>query len=141
MSSQLTFTSLAVQGSTDGYIRMNFEALTGLSFSKRRCWEDASLLVELQDEGIDTDCAGYCEWATGSTPCISIGWAWFVCPEGTRTIGPGGISSNVMLVAHKGAHDLGANKTEVLLHAWISEENWQPHGQKKKLISAQSMFS
>jgi hypothetical protein len=141
MSSQPPSGSFALQPSTDGYIRMNFETLTGLNFVTRRCWEDPSLLGDLHDEGITTDCAGYCEWATASTPCISIGWAWFDGSDGTRTIAPGGISSNVMLVAQKGAYDLGPNKTEVLLQAWLSEEGWHPQGQTPKFIAAPSMLS
>ena len=126
MSTQPHAKSITMQPSVDGYLRLSFETLANLKFVRRRSWEDASLMDDLRCEGIQTSCAGYCEWETGATPCVSIGWAWFDLSNGKREIAPGGISTNVMLVVQKSGYDLGVEKTGRVQRAWVSGENWQP---------------
>lgn len=110
----------------DGYIRMTFEAFTKLEFTLRKSWKDSTLNDDLRHEGIEACQAGYCEWETDDTQAVSIGWAWFECPDGRLAIAPGGISTNVMLVTPKNSYDVGQAKTEALLQAWLSGEHWQP---------------
>lgn len=112
--------------SLDGYIRMTFEAFARLEFNLRKSWEDTQLSRDLQFEGLDASCAGYCEWGTDAIRAVSIGWAWFDCPNGCRIIAPGGINSNVMLVAHRTKFDLGQAKTAEIIQAWLSTEHWAP---------------
>lgn len=103
---------------------MTFEVFTKLRFIVRSSWEDLDLASELRCEGIETSCAGYCEWEAEATSTVSVGWAWFVCAKGRHTIAPGGISTNVMLVAHKTRYDLGDDRTAALLQGWLAGEHW-----------------
>lgn len=119
-------TSKIAQICLDGYIRMTFDAFAGLEFTLRKSWEDSTLNDDLRHEGIEARHAGYCEWETDATQAVSIGWAWFECPNGMLAIAPGGISTNVMLVTPRTGYDLGQMKTEELLQAWLSGESWQP---------------
>jgi hypothetical protein len=69
--------------------------------------------------------AGFCEWIDDSTPTpVSVAWAWFRAEEdGPLMIAPGGVSTNVMLVAD--GRDLGVAKSNELLRAWLSQLFWQ----------------
>jgi len=104
---------------------MTFEAFTALEFTIRKSWEDRTLNEDLRSEGIETSCAGYCEWGTDATLGVSIGWAWFGLPCGRRAVAPGGINTNVMLVTHKARYDLGQETTDKLLQAWLACEPWE----------------
>lgn len=110
--------------SFDGYIRITFDTFSSLDFRQKRAWEDEELRDELVEEDVPAFRAGYCEWATEDSPDpVSIGWAWFRLANGRTFLAPGGISSNVMLIAHAN-HDLGTCRTQELLHAWLTGENW-----------------
>jgi len=126
----------ALQMSLDGYIRMTFDAFTKLEFTLRRSWEDEALHEDLRSEGIETSCAGYCEWGTDATRSVSIGWAWFGLPCGRLAVAPGGISTNVMLVTRRTRYDLGQSKTDELLQVWLASEPWDSAS-----ISASQVFS
>jgi len=112
--------------SQDGYIRLTFQHLCALRFSRRTLMDDGDLCEELLEQDIPAFSAGYCDWLDVSTPArISVGWAWFVTTSGaTRLLAPGGISSNVMITSADG-RDLGAAMTGKLLHAWLSGQSWQ----------------
>lgn len=111
--------------SFDGYIRLTFDTFSNLDFRQKRAWEDTELRDELVQEDVPAFRAGYCEWATEDAPDpVSIGWAWFRLANGRTFLAPGGISSNVMFVA-PASHDLGTHRTQELLHAWLTGENWE----------------
>ncbi len=126
MSLTIVSKAKAAQVSRDGYIRMTFETFIGLEFTLRKSWKDVALYDDLRSEGFEVCHAGYCEWETETSQAVSIGWAWFECPNGRRAIAPGGISTNVMLVTAKSQYDLGQRKTDELLQAWLDGEHWQP---------------
>jgi hypothetical protein len=111
--------------SFDGYFRLTFEAFSRLVFVRRFAWEDTELGHELRTENIPAHRAGYCEWDTGGTRAVSIGWTWFVIADGSMFISPGGVNSNLVLVDRK-HYDLGASRTGELLRAWLSGVAWRP---------------
>ncbi len=114
--------------SFDGYIRLTFDAFSNLEFRQKLAWEDEGLRDELIEENVPAFRAGFCEWATDevSNP-VSVGWAWFRLADNRTFLAPGGISSNVMFIAQSG-YDLGMRKTNELLRAWLTGEDWQPSG-------------
>ncbi|CAM0997197.1 DUF4902 domain-containing protein [Rhodanobacter sp. Root179] len=117
---------MSLSRSFDGYIRITFDAFSSLDFPQRLIWEDPALCEELVQDDIPAFNAGYCEWATEELPDqVSVGWAWFRSEDGHTLLAPGGISTNVMLVA-AGFHDLGFHKTHELLQSWLTGEQWQP---------------
>ena len=116
---------VAVSRSLDSYIRITFDTFSSLDFRHRRAWEDRELCEELILEDVPACRAGYCEWATdGSTDAVSMGWGWFRLADGRTLLAPGGISSNIMLVA-RSSHDLGMHRTNALLQSWLTGEHWQ----------------
>ncbi|MEP6906404.1 MAG: DUF4902 domain-containing protein [Pseudoxanthomonas sp.] len=113
------------RGLFDGYVRITFEALSQVAFTKKHAWEDGRLQEDFVHDDIPACRAGYCEWTAEYTvQQISIGWAWFGSQDGRIFLAPGGLSSNVMLVT-LGDFDLGVHKTGELLHAWLSGQPWQ----------------
>lgn len=111
--------------SFDGYVRMPFDALGWLAFSRRSAWVDPVLADEFRIESMPATRAGYCEWETDGDITVSVGWAWFETLPGAMFIAPGDINSNLMLVTPQ-QYDLGADKTSDLLRAWLSGVKWQP---------------
>lgn len=111
--------------SFDGYIRLTFDAFTRLTFRHKLAWEDFDLKDEFREELFPVCRAGYCEWATGESDAITVGWTWFADADGEIFIAPGHVNSNVMLVTPK-HYDLGASKTSELLRAWLSSHPWRP---------------
>ena len=115
--------------SGDGYVRLTFPQLCRLKFDKRQMFIDEELLQELLDQNIPALDAGYCDWLDDSTSVqISVGWAWFTIRRNpSRVLAPGGVSSNVMLMSADGS-DLGTNRTDELLQAWLSARAWEAGG-------------
>lgn len=111
--------------SFDGYFRLTFNAFTRLNFIHKSAWEDTDLCRELRADNIPADRAGYCEWDTGGSRAVSIGWAWFAIDGGGMFVAPGGVNSNLMLITQK-RYDIGVSKTTELLRAWLSSVSWQP---------------
>lgn len=125
VSSPSSSSAVSPKRSSDGYIRLTFDAFLSLSFPQKLAWEDNCLQEDLVGSSIPAFRAGYCEWATEDMPVVSIGWAWFGLVDGQRFLAPGGISSNVMFVTQTN-YDLGMPKTNELLCAWLARECWQP---------------
>lgn len=117
--------ALLPKASFDGYIRLTFDTFTRLTFRHKLAWEDFDLKHEFRDDFFPVCRAGYCEWATGGSNAISVGWAWFAGSDMEMFIAPGHVNSNVMFVTPK-HYDLGASKTSELLRAWLSSHPWQP---------------
>jgi hypothetical protein len=111
---------------TDGYVRLQFSTFCDLPFEQRSLIPDDDLRDELLAENLPVSTAGYCEWADASSPVlISVGWAWFTTEAfGTKYMAPGGVSSNVMLISRDLA-DLGMQRTQELLTAWLVGTSWQ----------------
>jgi hypothetical protein len=141
MSSQNKSKYQAAQTSLDGYIRMTFEAFTKLDFTLRKSREDIDLNEDLRFEGIESSRAGYCEWEADAIRTVSVGWAWFDCPNGHRIIAPGGISTNVMLVGYRTKYDLGQGKTDEILRAWLAGEHWDIRPDHPSLVVANHLLS
>jgi Domain of unknown function (DUF4902) len=120
--------------SGDGYVRLTFPQLCRLKFDKRQMFTDEELLQELLDQNIPALDAGYCDWLDVSTSVqISVGWAWFTIRKNpSRVLAPGGVSSNVMLTSADGS-DLGTNRTDELLQAWLSARAWESDGRSPNI--------
>lgn len=109
----------------DGYVRLTFDVFTQLTFPHKLAWEDSELNHELRAESFPAYRAGYCEWDTGESVAISVGWAWFAIADGTVFVAPGYVNSNLMFVTQN-HFDLGPLKTSELLRAWLSSLQWWP---------------
>ncbi|TWI53697.1 uncharacterized protein DUF4902 [Pseudomonas duriflava] len=110
----------------DQFIRMSFSEFSQLSFKQHMAWLDDDLQEELRLLGIETLCAGFCEWAsTNKASQVSVGWAWFRSqPDQLIYLAPGGVQSNLMLRCTTG-YDLGVRCTEELLTSWLAGQDWQ----------------
>lgn len=122
--------------SEDGYLRLTFRCFCLLPFVSRRSLIDSDLRDDLRAEDVPAVHAGFCEWVDVSTPTpVSVAWAWFRAEEdGPLMIAPGGVSTNVMLVAD--GRDLGVAKSNELLRAWLSQLAWQRDVQMAQRPSA-----
>jgi Domain of unknown function (DUF4902) len=114
--------------SPDGYVRLTASAFRALALTH--------LLSELDaDIGLPPSTAsgaclasivGYTEWASQTTPALSLGWDWRIETTAghVRYEREGGIRSNVMLVDER-RRDLGAAATDVLLCIAIDSLRWE----------------
>jgi hypothetical protein len=114
--------------SADGYVRLTASAFRAVALTH--------LLSELDaDIGLPPSTAsgaclasivGYTEWASQTTPALSLGWDWRIETTAgqVRYEREGGIRSNVMLVDER-RRDLGAAATDVLLCIAIDSLGWE----------------
>jgi len=112
--------------SPDGYLRMRFVDLCGLTFVHLFSSYDETLLDALHTEGVCAATAGISEWKSETDPEVSLGWDWFVDSSSGRLLPVRkGVRSNLMLLDAKG-YDLGPGATACLCAAWLGVFEWQP---------------
>ncbi|MDF3035271.1 MAG: hypothetical protein K0S28_545 [Paucimonas sp.] len=109
----------------DGYIRMNYSALSALPLDHLLTFSDEDFLLELYMQGIPAASAGFSEWKTDASTAVSLGMGWYVdASTGHILLAPEPIRSNLMLIDRKG-YDLGMPQTSSLLRNWLQSFNWQ----------------
>lgn len=109
----------------DGYLRMRLADLQPLDFEHLLSYHDAGLCAELLALGMPARLAGFTEWASVSTPAVSLAWGWYVASRSRAVLlAPDGVRSNVMLIDAQG-YDLGPKRTSELLHAWLHGLPWR----------------
>jgi hypothetical protein len=114
--------------SADGYVRLTASALRAIALTHLLSELDAD--IGLPPSTASGACVasivGYTEWASQTTPALSLGWDWRIETTAGRVRyeREGGIRSNVMLVdEHR--RDLGAAATDVLLCIAIERLGWE----------------
>lgn len=111
---------------SDGYIRLRPDVLRGIPLVHL-----ASGLDEEEHDGAAgaavSAIRGYTEWASASTPAISMGWDWrmetLVRP--IRVVREESPRSNIMLVDELG-NDIGPDKTASHLETLVETLDWKP---------------
>ena len=114
--------------SADGYVRLTVSAFRAIALTHLLSELDAD--IGLPPSTASGAClasiAGYTEWASQTTPALSLGWDWRIETTAgqVRYEREGAIRSNVMLV-DEWRRDLGAAATDVLLCIAIDSLEWQ----------------
>jgi hypothetical protein len=114
--------------SADGYVRLTASAFRAIALTHLLSELDAD--IGLPPSTASGAClasiAGYTEWASQTTPALSLGWDWRIETTAghVRYEREGGIRSNVMLVDER-RRDLGAAATDVLLCIAIDALGWE----------------
>lgn len=111
----------------DGYIRLSFDELSQIPLSHLISGLDDEVSRLTQFSAVFSEITGYTEWVTDTKPSISIGWDWILDFSETRSgeyKRVGEPRSNLMLINSK-KHDLGDEKTTVLIETIVDEMNWQ----------------
>src|ERR1700687_5711705 len=114
--------------SPDGYVRLTVAALRVIPLTH--------LLSELDTDinpppstasgACFASIVRYTEWASQTSPALSLGWDWRIATSGCRVryVREGEVRSNVMLVDAR-RRDLGALATEVLLCVTVDTLGWE----------------
>jgi hypothetical protein len=118
---------LEITPSDDGYLR--------LSQAKLRAIPLVHLISGLDMDPAGTlsasvgatlaDIAGFTEWASLTTPALSLGWDWLLeaFDRGVRCLRLGEPRSNIMLV-DRHSRDMGHMQTAVALSLVVDEMDW-----------------
>jgi hypothetical protein len=119
--------SLEISPSADGYVR--------LSKARMRAIPLVHLISGLDEEPTETPMgpvgatlaaiAGYTEWASPTTPALSVGWDWVLEPSERelRYLRMGEPRSNIMLIDQYG-RDIGPVNTAAALSLLVDEASW-----------------
>ncbi|MFI4866600.1 MAG: DUF4902 domain-containing protein [Steroidobacterales bacterium] len=114
--------------SPDGYVRLTASAFRaiGLTHLLSELDADIGLPPSTASGACLASIVGYTEWASQTTPALSLGWDWRIETSAGQVHyqREGGIRSNVMLVDER-RRDLGAAATDVLLCITIDSLGWQ----------------
>lgn len=111
--------------SADGYIRLPLSRLSAMQFEHLGSDADAGFLAELREQALPASNAGFSEWASDTTPAVSLGWGWYIHDTSNRMLpAPDPVRSNVMLTDLHG-YDLGPVATAHLFSAWLAGYDWQ----------------
>ena len=114
--------------SPDGYVRLTVTAFRAIALTHLLSELDADL--NLPPSTASGAClasiVGYTEWASQTTPALSLGWDWRIATTAGRVRyeREGEVRSNVMLVDTRG-RDLGALATGVLLGVAVDILGWE----------------
>ena len=114
--------------SPDGYVRLTATALRAIPLTHLLSELDAD--VGLPPSTASGACVasivGYTEWASQTTPALSLGWDWRIETTAGRVRyeREGEVRSNVMLVDAR-RRDLGAMATSVLLCVAVDVLGWE----------------
>ena len=109
----------------DGYIRLPLSRLSAMRFEHLGSDVDAEFLAELKEQALPASNAGFSEWASNTTPAVSLGWGWYIHDTLNRMLlAPDPVRSNVMLTDLRG-YDLGPVATSHLFSAWLAGYDWQ----------------
>jgi hypothetical protein len=121
-------TSLGISPSDDGYLRLTLRHLHAVPLVHLISGLDIDPGDE-QPESVGAMLAviaGYTEWASLTTPAISVAWDWLlhVADREVRYLRMGEPRSNIMLLdPHR--RDLGPMQTAVALALLVDELVWQ----------------
>jgi hypothetical protein len=116
--------------SADGYVRLTASAFRAIALTHLLSELDPDPDIDLPPSTASGACVasivGYTEWASHTTPALSLGWDWHIETTAGRVRyqREGGIRSNVMLV-DECRRDLGAAATDVLLCIAIDSLGWE----------------
>jgi hypothetical protein len=114
--------------SPDGYVRVTATALRAVPLAHLLSELDADL--NLPPSTASGAClasiAGYTEWASHTTPALSIGWDWRIATSGCRVRyeRQGEVRSNIMLVNAR-CQDLGPLATLAVLGVTVDNLDWE----------------
>jgi hypothetical protein len=114
--------------SADGYVRLTVTALRAIALTHVLSELDAD--IHLPPSTASGAClasiAGYTEWASQTTPALSLGWDWRIATTGGRVRyqREGEVRSNVMLLDAR-RRDLGALATGMLLCVAVDSLGWE----------------
>jgi hypothetical protein len=115
--------------SSDGYVRLTATALRAIPLAHLLSELDADL--NLPPSTASGAClasiVGYTEWASHTTPALSLGWDWRIATSGCRVRyeREGEVRSNIMLVNAR-RQDLGPLTTLAVLGVAVDELDWEP---------------
>jgi hypothetical protein len=114
--------------SPDGYVRLTMAALRAMPLSHllSELDADANLPPSTASGACLASIIGYTEWASRTTPALSLGWDWRIATASGRARyeREGEVRSNAMLVDSRG-RDLGGLATAVLLCAAVDVLEWE----------------
>lgn len=111
--------------SADGYIRLPLSRVSTMRFEHLGSNANAEFLAELKEHALPASNAGFSEWASDTTPAVSLGWGWYIHDTSNRVLlAPDPVRSNVMLTDLRG-YDLGPVATAHLFNAWLAGYDWQ----------------
>ena len=114
--------------SSDGYVRVTAMALRAVPLAHLLSELDADL--DLPPSTASGAClasiAGYTEWASHTTPALSLGWDWRIATSGGRVRyeRQGEVRSNIMLVNAR-RQDLGELATLAVLGVAVDDLEWE----------------
>jgi hypothetical protein len=114
--------------SADGYVRVTAAALRAVPLAHLLSELDGDLnLPPSTASGASlASIAGYTEWASQTTPALSIGWDWRIatCGGRARYERQGEVRSNIMLV-NATCQDLGPLATVAVLGVAVDNLDWE----------------
>jgi hypothetical protein len=114
--------------SPDGYLRLTVIAFRSIPLTHLLSELDAdtNLPPSTASGACLASIAGYTEWASQTTPAISLGWDWRIATTGghVRYERAGEVRSNVMLLNAE-RRGMGALATGVLLGAAVDILRWE----------------
>lgn len=114
--------------SPDGYVRVTAAGLRAVPLAHLLSELDADL--NLPPSTASGAClasiAGYTEWASHTTPALSIGWDWRIATSDCRVRyeRQGEVRSNIMLVTAR-RQDLGELATLAALGVAVDDLDWE----------------
>jgi hypothetical protein len=114
--------------SPDGYVRVTAAGLRAVPLAHLLSELDADL--DLPPSTASGAClasiAGYTEWASQTTPALSVGWDWRIATSGCRVRYErhGEVRSNIMLVNAR-CEDLGELATLAVLGVAVDNLEWE----------------
>jgi hypothetical protein len=114
--------------SPDGYVRVTAAGLRAVPLGHLLSELDADL--NLPPSTASGAClasiAGYTEWASQTSPALSIGWDWRIATSACRVRYErhGEVRSNIMLVNAR-CQDLGELATLAVLGAAVDDLDWE----------------
>ncbi len=114
--------------SPDGYVRVTAAALRAVPLAHLLSELDADLNLPPSTASGATlaSIAGYTEWASQTTPALSVGWDWRIATSGCRVRyeRQGEVRSNIMLVNAR-CQDLGELATLAVLGVAVDDLEWE----------------
>jgi hypothetical protein len=113
--------------SPDGYVRLTVAAFRAIPLSHLLSELDADNLPPSTASGASlASIVGYTEWASQTTPALSLGWDWRIATTAGRVRyeREGEVRSNIMLVDSR-CRDLGGLATGVLLCVAVDVLGWE----------------
>jgi hypothetical protein len=120
--------SLGESISADGYVRMTPVRLRAIGFVHLLSGLDMEPVIDLGAAGGATPAviAGFTEWASPTSPALSLGWDWAaeVQGKGLRYCRTGEPRSNIMLLNPLG-RDFGFEQNTFALGLAVDELTWQ----------------